>query len=310
MTKPRVLLTKEILQGPLEELKYYADLVPFDKNKSLQSQISDIDGLICMLSDQIDSTLLDHALKLKVIANYAVGFNNIDIEAAKSNNVVVTNTPDALTHATADLAFGLLLSVSRCLPQANKAIFNNEWTGWESKKFLGPELNGKTLGIYGLGRIGAEMAKRAEAFGMNIIYHNRNKKPCKYTYVNFEQLIEKSEVISLHAPLNASSYGIFNKATFSKMKKGSIFINTARGEMHDEDALYQALQSGHLFAAGLDVTNPEPCSKDSKLLHLPNCFITPHIGSASFEARTKMVEICVRNVLNVLRGDDPITPVY
>lgn len=313
MNKEKILITREIPKHFLEPLHNQFEIIQVQDNqhydKILQQNLSDISALLCMLSDNINAETISKAHNLKIIANYAVGFNNIDLQQASKQGIIVTNTPDILTDATADLTFSLLLNCARNYQQARNFILNNQWSRWEAKKLLGMELKGKTLGVYGLGRIGQAVARRAEAFGMNIIYHNRSKKNVPYDYVSFETLLETSDVISLHCPLNEQSKLRFSKNEFNKMKTGSIFINTARGEMHNEQDLSQALQDKHLFAAGLDVTNPEPCSPESALLKLDNCYITPHIGSATFAARNGMVKICTENIINVLTGKDPISKV-
>ncbi len=276
--------------------------------EEIELSCKDCNGLISMLSDNIDEKFLKRNSHLKVISNYAVGYNNIDISAAKSLGMKVGNTPDILTEATADMAFTLMLAVARNLFSSNQSIREGNWTTWEPKGHLGIQLKGKTIGIVGMGRIGAEMARKCKgAYGMNVLYTSRTAKSTieeelGAKKVSFEELLEKSDVVSIHTDLNAETRGIFNKGAFGRMKSTAIFVNTARGGVCVEKDLVEALKKGELYGAGLDVTDPEPMDISSPLLEMSQVVITPHIGSATFEAREGMSMICGENIWRGLNG--------
>jgi len=302
----KILLTKEIHQSGLTLLK--SQNIDFDiceiKNLASRDMVK-YSGIISMLSDNIDKDFLHLNNHLKVISNYAVGFNNIDIKTAKELNIKIGNTPDVLTDATADIAFGLILSVTRNFKQGMNNVSEGKWKTWEPLGFLGMGLKGKTLGIIGLGRIGKEVAYRAKfGFGMNVVYYHPSKNDIdsNYQHVSLEKLFKTSDIVSLHCPLTSLTNNLVNKDNISKMKDGSYFINTARGLMHNEKDLHDALLSGKLRGVGLDVTNPEPMESDSKLLNHPNSIILPHIGSATDESRESMSIICAENIINGLKG--------
>jgi glyoxylate reductase len=262
------------------------------------------DGLITMLSDKIDKEFLEENSHLKVITNYAVGFNNIDVETATKLNIAIGNTPDVLTEATADLALCLLLDVSRKISSSVIDTKDGKWNGWEPLGYIGQSLRRKKIGIFGAGRIGQKLASTLKnAFDMEIVYTTRTKRPAfeketGATKVDFNELLETSDVLSVHCDLNETTNGIFNKEAFDKMKSSSIFINTARGQVHNEQDLLIALENKSIWGAGLDVTNPEPIAKTSKLLKNENVTITPHIGSATLSARTEMAKIVATNIVN------------
>ncbi|MDD0852959.1 D-glycerate dehydrogenase [Halobacteriovorax sp. GB3] len=301
-----VLITKEIpstAKNYLEEKGHKVKIAcGFEDNKALLEEAKKVDALITMLSDKIDQDFLSHAKNLKVISNYAVGHNNIDSNFATKLGIAIGNTPDVLTNATAELAMTLLFAVARNAKSAMRNVSEGKWQGWEPMGFHGVELNAKTIGIVGAGRIGQAMAKMCHhGLNMNILYTARSKKTefekqTKAQHVDFENLLSQSDIVSVHCPLTEQTELLFNDWAFKKMKKGSIFINTARGEVHDEGALYDALKSAHLFGAGLDVTNPEPMSPNSKLLELDSAIIFPHIGSATVKAREEMALVCAKNV--------------
>lgn len=273
----------------------------------LLEQCIDADALVSMLNDRIDTDFFTHCKNIKCVSNYAVGYNNIDVKEATKRNIAIGNTPDVLTEATADLALSLLLNVSRRISPAFKSVKDGKWKGWEPLGFIGTNLRGKTLGIYGAGRIGQCMATTChKAFGMKVIYTSRKEKvefnkECSAKLVSFEELLNSSDVISLHSSLTKENMNIFNSKAFKKMKTGSYFINTARGEMHNEKDLYAALLSKKLQGAGLDVTNPEPMNMNSPLLKLENVVVTPHIGSATKQARGDMATLVARNIINALQ---------
>ena len=288
------------------------DYLPID-NKKFLNKAKDCDGILCLLSNKIDKEIIDGLPKLKVIANYAVGFNNIDIEYATQKKIWVTNTPDVLTNATADLAFALLLACARRIIEADEFTRKGKFKIWQSDLMLGKELNGHTVGIIGAGRIGQAFGRRAKGFGMKILYFDKKRIPefeketgAKFSTLN--QLIKKSDFISIHTPLTKETYHLIDKKEFEMMKDGAILINTARGEIINEKELVNALKSGKLFSAGLDVYEFEPkITKD--LLKMKNVVLLPHIGSATFETRIKMAELAAKNIVNVLKGKKPITPV-
>jgi len=269
---------------------------------------------VTLLSDKIDAEVFESLPKLKVIANYAVGYNNIDIDEARKRGIRVTNTPEVLTDATADLTLSLMLAVSRRIVEADRFVREHRFVGWKPDLFTGPSLSGKTLGIIGLGRIGKAVAERAKAFGMNIVYCNRKpllpseEEKFNVRYLSLEELLRSSDFISLHVPLTRETYHLLNEKRLSMIKTGAVLINTARGPIVNEAALIESLRSGRLAAAGLDVYEEEP-EVPQELIDLGNVVLLPHIGSATKEARTEMAIMVGRNVAAVLEGKEPPNPV-
>ena len=283
------------------------------KKEELIAKGKNADAIIPLLTDKIDKEVIDELKKCKVIANYAVGFNNIDIAYAKSKGIVVTNTPDVLTHATADLAMTLILACARNVVPGDKMVRQNKFTGWMPKLLLGIELRGKTVGIIGAGRIGQETAKRAKAFGCEIVYYSKSHKPdfeneTGARMVTLDKLLKSSDVISLHAPLTNKTKHLLNKKKLSLLKHNAILVNTARGEIVDEKELIKLLRKKKIFAAGFDVFENEP-NVNKALYELDNVVLLPHVGSATFKARSDMAELAARNVIQVLSSKSPITPV-
>ncbi len=269
-------------------------------------------ALLCLLTERVDADLLDAAPELRVVANLAVGYDNIDIAAATACGVVVTNTPDVLTDATADLTWALILSAARRVVEGDSLVRRGDWAGWSPTKLLGASLTGKTLGIFGMGKIGAAVARRARGFSMSIVYTNRTRNAAVETElgaraVTFDELLEQSDVLALHAPSTPETRHVIDAAALARLRPGAILVNTARGPLIDEPALVQALQSGRIAAAGLDVFEREPHLAPG-LTDLDNVVLLPHLGSATAEARAAMVELCCRNILAVLAGEAPITP--
>jgi len=262
------------------------------------------DALMSTGTDLIDAHFLITCSHLKIIAQYAVGYDNIDLKAATSQQTLISNTPDAMSEATADVAFGLMIAVARRMIHMHKSIARGEWSTFKPKANLGLELKGKTLGIFGLGRIGIKMAERCQgAYQMPIIYHNRNRdigieSRLKAKFVGFEDLLAHSDVLSVHSPLSAETRGIFDRSAFAKMKSEAIFINTSRGGVHNEEDLIEALQGNKIWGAGLDVTSPEPMDPENVLLDMHNACVLPHIGSATVEARDEMSRIAARNIIS------------
>jgi glyoxylate reductase len=263
---------------------------------------------VSLLADRIDAALLDAAPKLKVVSNFAVGFNNVDVPAATARGICIGNTPGALTDATADLAFTLLLATARRVVESCIDARAGKWRTWEPLGYLGVDLAGKTLGIAGMGRIGYAMAKRARGgWDMNIIYYDEVPNPkaeadFKARRVDFDTLLRESDFISVHAALTENSKGMFGAKEFAKMKRTAVFINSARGPLVDQKALVEALKSGTIFAAGVDVTDPEPPAPNDPFLHLPNAVVAPHIASATHSTRDGMAEICAENLIAGVSG--------
>lgn len=279
---------------------------PLDESV-LAGLAQDADALITMLSDPVTARVLEAAPRLHIVAQYAVGFDNIDVEAAGQRGIVVTNTPGVLTDATADFAFTLLLAAARRIVEADRFVREGRFRRWETMLLFGMDLKGKTLGIVGMGRIGRAMARRAAGFGMQIVYFSRNRVDPEVEaevgarFVSFDELLAASHVVSLHCPLNAESRGLFDAVAFRRMRPGAVLINTARGPVVDEAALVEALDSGHLGAAGLDVFENEPAIHPG-LLTQERVVLAPHIASAAVETRTEMARMCAEAVHAVLSG--------
>lgn len=280
--------------------------------EKLVDEIRETDGLLCTLRNKITEDILDIALKLRVVSNYAVGYDNIDVEAATARGIMVTNTPDVLTEATADLTMALLLATARRIAEAEQYLRANRWNRWSPLLLCGTELAGKNLGIIGLGRIGTAFARRARGFNFNLLYNSRTRKPeleseLGLTYLALDELLQQSDFISLHVPLTPETTGLIGPREFQLMKPACIFINTARGAVVDERALTEALEKGQIKAAGLDVYQKEPISPDNPLLKLQNVVLLPHIGSATIETRTQMANLAARNLILALKGQNPIS---
>lgn len=312
LQKYKVILTHPI---PTEWLAGISDEVEFvcgpdgatGFDRSLLPHLPDADGIISLLSDAIDEYIIYAAPRLKVICNYAAGTDNIDLKACSRRKIPVGITPGVLTDSTADLAMGLILAACRLFTEAGQAAKAGDWKMWYPARWLGKELSGATLGIIGMGRIGQAVALRAQAFGMRIVYYSRTRNPeieakHGFEFLPFVNLLEQSDIVSLHAPLTDHTRQIMDTDAFNRMKTGSILVNTARGAEVDSMALYDALVSGKLMAAGLDVTDPEPLPPDHPLYRLRNCIILPHIGSATVKARRKMAEKTCSNLIAGLKG--------
>ncbi|UUY05888.1 D-glycerate dehydrogenase [Svornostia abyssi] len=256
---------------------------------------ADADALITTLADRVNAELLDAAPRLKVVANYAVGADNIDVQAALRRDIAVGVTPDVLTDATADMTLALLLSVARHIPVAARTVTDGAWKTWEPAGHLGLELRGARLLVVGPGRIGRAVGERAAAFGMDVTYAGRD--------ADLLAVLPDADVVTLHVPLSLDTRKLIGEAELAAMKPGALLINTARGGLVDQDALVDALERGHLGGAGLDVTTPEPLPPHDPLLELPNVLVLPHIGSATVTARHRMTELAVGNVLAALDGD-------
>lgn len=316
---PRVAITRPLPDAGLAALREAFDVEIYDPVEQgeadedrLIALARDADALIPTVADPITEKVLAASSHLRIVAQFGVGTDNIDLEAARQHEIIVTNTPDVLTDATADFAFALLLSVARHLPAAQEVVRTGQFVRWETQMLLGMELRGKTLGIVGFGRIGQAMARRALGFGMKIIYHNRHRanptheRTLGARYVSFEDLLAESDVISLHCALNDESRHLFDAAAFAQMKPSALLINTARGPVVDENALVEALQQQQIAGAGLDVFEHEP-KVHSGLLELPRVVLAPHLASATTEARTAMARMASEAVLAAF-NDAPTIP--
>jgi glyoxylate reductase len=317
LSKPNVYVTRMIPQSIIDYLKKACtvEINPEDrilaKNELIQ-EVKGRDGVLCMLTDTIDGDVLDAAgPKCQIFANYAVGYNNIDVEAATKHSILITNTPGVLDDATADLAWALLFAVSRRIIEADRFTREGKFKSWGPTLFLGRDITGKTLGVVGAGRIGSNFARKAKAFGMRILYTSTKPNPQleKETgakFVDKSTLLKQSDFISLHVPLNASTRHYIGEKEFKLMKKEAVLINTSRGPVVDEKALVKALKEGEIWGAGLDVYENEP-DLEPDLKELDNVVILPHIGSATIETRTNMGMIAARNIVQLFNGETPET---
>ena len=316
--KKKVFLTRTLHDFALKELKkryqieIHSGKIPIPITK-LRSKITEIEGLICFPYDKIDKETLRLAKNLKVISTYSVGFDHIDLEFAKEKKIRVGFTPEVLTDATADLAMGLLLDISRRITEGDSIIRNKKWNKiFGAYDYVGNDLQGKTLGIFGFGRIGQTLAKRAKAFDMKITYNSRKKVSSKIEkqldakYVSFEKMLTKSDVISIHVPHTNETEHVFNKKTFEQMKRTAFLINTARGKIINEKDLVYALKNKIIRGAGLDVFETEPLNKKSGLIGLKNVVLSPHIGSSTDETRLEMAKITLKNLNLGINGKKPI----
>ncbi len=314
MARPQVFVARRIPDAGLKlieaecAVEVWPERLP-PSPEILREKAQTCDGLVSLLTDRIDAALLDAAPKLKVVSNFAVGVNNIDLAAATARKIPVGNTPGALTDATADIAVTLLLAAARRLGESSLDARAGRWLTWEPLGWLGCDLAGRTLGIVGMGRIGFATAKRLHGgWGMKVLYTARQPKPdadreLGARHVELDTLLAESDFVSVHADLNPTTKGMFGAAEFAKMKRTAVFVNTARGPHVDQPALANALRTGTIFAAGLDVTEPEPLPPEHELYSLPNCVIAPHIASATVDTRNAMATLCARNLLAGLKGE-------
>jgi glyoxylate reductase len=288
---------------------------PHDRPPTRDELLAGLRGkaaLLCLLTERVDADVLDAAPDLRVVANLAVGYDNIDVAAATARGVVVTNTPDVLTDATAELTWALILAAARRIVEGDRLVRSNQWKGWSPTQLLGMSLTGKTLGIFGMGKIGAAVARRARGFAMQVVYTNRTPNGAVEAEigarrVSFGELLERADVLTIHAPSTPETRHVIDAAALSRLRPGAILVNTARGPLVDEAALVAALQTSRLGAAGLDVFEREP-ELERGLTELDNVVLLPHLGSATAEARGAMVELCCRNIVAVLAGEPPVTP--
>jgi glyoxylate reductase len=317
LTKPKAYVTRQLFPEAIEIIEAVADVEVFDgvdnaiPRDMLLEKVKDADGLLPLLTERIDGELMDAGENLKVVSNYAVGFNNIDTEAATERGIYVTNTPGILTDTTADAAFALLMAIARRVPEADRHIRAKGWVhAWGPRMYIGSDVHGKTLGILGMGRIGSAIAKRAQGFDMKVIYHDVYRREdleeeMGITFMPKDEVIRAADFLSLHVPLTPETHHMIGAEEMSAMKKTAFLINTSRGPVVDEKALADALKDGVIAGAGLDVFETEPVSHDSPLLGLDNIVLTPHLASGSIETRTKMATTAATNLVSVLQGRVP-----
>ncbi|WP_188069729.1 2-hydroxyacid dehydrogenase [Brevibacillus brevis] len=319
MIKQQVFVTRKLNPEVITMLEKVAEVEQWTKNapiprELLLEKIKHVDAVLTMLTERVDEEFLASTKRLRIVANMAVGYDNIDLEACRRHEVIVTNTPDVLTESTADLAFALLMATGRRLTEANRFLLQGEWTSWSPTLMAGQNVYGSTLGIIGMGRIGEAVARRAKGFGMRILYHNRNRKPqaeqeTGAQYADLAELLQESDYVVLLTPLTEDTRMLMGEKQFSLMKETAVFINVSRGGTVDESALYQALVDKKIWAAGLDVFAVEPVPMDNPLLQLPNVVALPHIGSATVQTRAEMARLAAANIVAVLSGRGPLTAV-
>lgn len=310
MDRPTLFITRLLPQPVMDAIpSHYHVLAPSIDQASTEAELrrgfSEADAVVCTLADRIDASLLSYATTLKIVANYAVGYNNIDLSAAAQRDIVVTNTPDVLTDATADLTWALLLAVARRVAEADAWLRTGTWAGWTPTQILGADISGKTLGIVGMGRIGQAVARRATGFGMSVLYAGRhavsNPPGVSWTWQPLDTVLTHADYLSLHVPLTDSTRHLIGRPELARMKPTAFLINTARGPVIDESALLSALEARTIAGAGLDVYEYEPMVP-SALRSLPNVVLLPHLGSATLETRVRMGRICLDNIAAVLEG--------
>ena len=313
MSKPKVFVTRVISDKGLDLVKDFCEVDLWQEElppsrAELLKRVRGVDGILSLLTDKIDGEVMDAAgAGLKVISNHAVGFDNIDVPVATARRIPVGNTPDVLTDATADFAFALMMSAGRRMVEAARYVQEGKWKTWGPMLLLGVEMKGTTLGLVGFGRIGKAVARRALGFDMRIIYYDPSEPSpetdMRAMRVDFETLLKESDFISLHTPLTPDTHHLIDSQALSKMKPSAVLVNTARGPVVDMEALYDALLSKRIFAAGLDVSEPEPLPPDHPILTLDNALIVPHIASATTTARANMAWLAARNLIAGLKGE-------
>jgi lactate dehydrogenase-like 2-hydroxyacid dehydrogenase len=321
MSRPRVFVGRRIPDDGLEPIVAGTDAVVWPDElppprEELLRAVAGCDGVLTLLTDRVDDEFLDSAgPQLKVVSNYAVGFDNVDVPACTARGIPVGNTPGVLTETTADLAWALLMAAARRLPEGDRYVRAGRWQTWGPMLLLGPDVHGGTLGIVGFGRIGQAVARRAAGFGMTILYHDVQRATADAeeavgaSFVPLPELLERSDFVSLHVNLTDDTRGLISTDALRRMKATAVLVNTSRGPVVDPRALHLALRDGEIFAAALDVTDPEPIPPDDPLLSLENCLVVPHIASASRATRGKMAEMAAANLLAGVRGERLPTPV-
>ena len=317
--KPKVYVTRLLPKPAMDRILSFCDAKVWDgelppPRDALIQNVAEIEGLLSLLTDKVDAELMNRAPKLKVISNCAVGFDNIDVQEATRRRIIVGNTPGVLTDTTADFAFALLMAAGRRVVEGDKVVRAGKWKTWGPMILLGQDIHGATLGIIGFGRIGYAVAKRAKGFGMKILYADvlRNKQAeteLEIEYVEMNRLLAESDFITIHTNLTPETHHLIGQEQFEKMKRTAVLVNTSRGPIVDNVALADALRSGKIAYAALDVTEPEPIPTNHPLLTLDNVIVVPHIASASVATRTKMALMAADNLIAGLKGEMPPTPV-
>lgn len=318
--RPKVVVTRRLPSAVMAKLRAACEVVEPPAGGSLtgdalEKSLPGAQGLVCLLTDRIDRAVLEAGRDLRIVANVAVGYDNIDLEAARARGIVVTNTPDVLTEAVAEFTWGLILAVTRRIVEGDRLVRRGAWTGWALDLLLGMELRGKCLGIVGVGRIGRAVARRAPAFGMTVVAAAlrpgaRPQAPDgpPLPRVSLDELLATADIVSLHVPLTPATRHLVDRRALARMKRSAYLVNTARGPVVDEEALVWALRERLIAGAALDVYEDEPRVHPG-LLDLDNVVLAPHLGSATAETRTAMADLAVENVLAVLGGRPPLTPV-
>lgn len=319
MKKAHVFVTRRLAPEILSLLAGVAEIEVWEHEQAvpkevLLEKVAYADALLTMLTERIDAEVLAQARRLRIVANMAVGYDNIDVSAAKQRGIIVTNTPDVLTEATADLVFALLLATGRRLIEANRFLQSGEWKTWNPYLLAGQGVHRATLGLIGMGRIGEAVARRAKGFDMEVLYHNRRRRSeaeevLGARYVRMDELLGRADYVVVLTPLTPETRGLIGERELALMKPTSVLINASRGGTVDEQALYQALVEKRIWAAGLDVFQQEPVPLDHPLLSLPNVVALPHIGSATYETRNRMARLAAENIIAILTGKEPLTAV-
>jgi glyoxylate reductase len=313
MARPSILVTYKLPSSAIEPLQAVAEVEVYRdgvlSKDDLIKRVKGKQGLVVAALDKIDREVIDAGSDLKIVANVAVGYNNLDVPYARSRGIVLTNTPDVLTEATANMAITLILAVTRRIVEGDRLVRRGEWKGFALDFMIGSDVRNRQLGIIGLGRIGLAVAEKARSFGMTIAYHNLSSRSVPaYESMSFDQVLATSDIISLHVPLSPQTRHLIDRTALSRMKRSAYLINTSRGPIVDEDALAWALREGIIKGAGLDVYEEEP-KINPGLLAQENVVLVPHMASATAETRAAMYDLVVRNVVNVLSGQAPITPI-
>jgi len=320
VNRPKVYVTRKVPEQALEILRSVAEVSVWDREdvppprQVILRELAQADGVFSLLTDRIDAEVMAAAPRLKVISNFAVGFDNVDIPAATKRGIVVTHTPDVLTETVADFTVCLMLAAARRLVEADRYMRDGKWKTWEPLLLAGQDIHHATLGLIGLGRIGAAVARRAQGFGMQVLYYDVVRREdlersLSITHRSLDDVLRDSDVISVHVPLSEQTRHLIGRAQFALMKNTAVFVNTSRGPVVDQAALTQALASRRIFAAGIDVFEQEPVSPDDPLLKLDNVIVVPHIASASIPTRIRMATLAAENLVAVLQGKRPPNPV-
>ncbi len=320
MTKPKVYITRRLPQAAIDIIAAQCDYMQWDNEETpvprdeLLRSIAEVDGVFTLLSERVDAEFVAAAPRCRIVANMAVGYDNVDVPALTARNVLLTNTPGVLTETTADLAWTLLMASARRIVEGQKQIEANGWKAWSPMAMVGQDIFGATLGIVGAGRIGSAVARRAKGFQMPILYHNRRPSPeleaeTGAQYRSLDDLLREADFVVVLVPLSDATRAMFSAREFALMKPTAVFVNASRGPVVDESALYDALKAGRPWAAGLDVFAREPITADHPLLTLPNVTAVPHIGSATVATRTRMATVAATNLVAALTGQTVPNPV-